>query len=108
MEDIIKKIIQIDQNAYENKQNAERTIKRYEEKLEDIFEDLRWEILERAKEEVKSQEQAEIEDCTAMIEDLETACQKDIKRVEMQFQQIYPVIKKELLAHILGEYLGMV
>jgi hypothetical protein len=106
MEDIIKKIIQIDQNAYENKQSAERTIKRYEEQLQNIFEDLRWEILERAKEEVKSQDQAEVEDCNAMVWDLEIACEKDIKRVEIQFQQIYPVIKKELLMHILGEYSG--
>jgi F0F1-type ATP synthase membrane subunit b/b' len=106
MEDMIKKIIEIDRKAFEKRQNTERIIQKYEERLEEIYDDLGKEIVQDAKSQAKMQYEQEIGEYQKVIVEIEKDCDTKIQLLDQKFEQIHDFIKKELFTQIFESVLG--
>ncbi|NLK98450.1 hypothetical protein [Defluviitalea saccharophila] len=100
MEDMIKKIIEIDHKAFEQKQVTEMKIKENEKKLKEIFANMETEIIQKAKDEAEKKYKAEIENFAKTVNEIKEQGEYEIKKLEEKFNIIHEELSQSLFKEI--------
>lgn len=100
MEEMIKKIIDIDQKAFEKKQNGEQIIKENQKKLKEIYSKMEKEIIEKAKVEAEKNYKIGMESSYELINDIKSKGDKEVKVLEESFHKIHRSLSQSLFNEI--------
>lgn len=102
MEDMIRKIMSIDQEAYRRKQQSEKDIHEEEEKFNHELELLTKNIINAAQNNAKEKYKVEIEKQTKVIQEIDLKTKNLVKEIELKYNEFEEKIFNELYRSILS------
>lgn len=101
MEDVIKKIIQIDKNAGSLKNNLETEIKKKQQEIEAEIEKLRTEIVIGAKEEAKRRKEEELKKAAEQAEEIVNYGKVKALELQKRFEEKKEALVTEIFKEII-------
>lgn len=101
MEDVIKKIIQIDKNAGSLKNNLETEIKKKQQEIEAEIEKLRTEIVIGAKEEAKRRKEEELKKAAEQAEEIVNNGKVKALELQKRFEEKKEALVTEIFKEII-------
>ncbi len=100
MEDMIEKIIEIDQKAFRRQQDTEKRIRENEKNLKEIYAKMEKEVIQKAKAEADEKYRIEMESCQKKIDDIKAKGDQEIKVLEEHFNKIHRDLSQSLFHEI--------